>query len=85
RVQVLNGNGVSGAAGKMSQTLQSSGFTVESIGNAETRDYELTTIVVPVGSANGGVIVSELGFGVVEFGDVDNGYDAVVIVGADAP
>jgi hypothetical protein len=30
------------------------------------------------------VITSELGFGVVEFGDVDNGYDAVVIVGADA-
>ena len=58
---------------------------MESIGNAETRDYELTTIVVPVGSSNGGVIVSELGFGVVEFGDVDNGYDAVVIVGADAP
>jgi hypothetical protein len=85
RVQVLNGNGVSGAAGKMSQTLTSSGFTVESIGNAETRDYELTTIVVPSGSPNGGVIATELGFGVVEFGDVDNGYDAVVIVGADAP
>ena len=84
RVQVLNGNGVSGAAGKMSETLQASGFTIESIGNAETRDYELTTIIVPVGSANGRVIVSELGFGVVEFGDVDNGYDAVVIVGADA-
>lgn len=76
---------MSGAAGKMSETLQASGFTVESVGNAETRDYELTTVVVPVGSSNGGVIVSELGFGVVEFGDVDNGYDAVVIVGADAP
>ncbi len=85
RVQVLNGNGVSGAAGKMSETLQASGFRVESVGNADTRDYELTTIVVPAGSGNGGVIVTELGFGVVEFGDVDNGYDAVVIVGADAP
>jgi LCP family protein required for cell wall assembly len=85
RVQVLNGNGVSGAAGKMSETLTSSGFVVESIGNAETRDYELTTIVVPAGSLDGGVIATELGFGVVEFGDVDNGYDAVVIVGADAP
>jgi LCP family protein required for cell wall assembly len=85
RVQVLNGNGVSGAAGKMSETLTSSGFVVESIGNAETRDYELTTIVVPSGSLNGGVIATELGFGVVEFGDVDNGYDAVVIVGGDAP
>lgn len=85
RVQVLNGNGVSGAAGKMSETLQASGFMVEAIGNADTRDYEMTTIVVPAGSSNGGVILTELGFGVVEFGDVDNGYDAVVIVGADAP
>jgi LCP family protein required for cell wall assembly len=85
RVQVLNGNGVSGAAGKMSETLQASGFEVESIGNAGSRDYEQTTIVVPSGSSNGGVIASELGFGVVEFGDVDNGYDAIVIVGADAP
>src|SRR3990170_1992232 len=66
RVQVLNGNGGVGAAGKMSETLQASGFRVEA-------------------SANGGLIVSELGFGVVEFGDVDNGYDAVVIVGSDAP
>jgi len=85
RVQVLNGNGVVGAAGKMSETLQASGFRVESVGNAANRDYELTTILVPAGSANGGLIVSELGFGVVEFGDVDNGYDAVVIVGSDAP
>jgi LCP family protein required for cell wall assembly len=85
RVQVLNGNGVSGSAGKMSDALQASGFEVESIGNADSRDYEQTTIVVPSGSSNGGVIASELGFGVVEFGDVDNAYDAIVIVGADAP
>ncbi len=84
RVQVLNGNGVIGAAGKMSETLQASGFEVESVGNADSRDYEQTIIVVPSGSSSGGVIASELGFGVVEFGDVDNGYDAIVIVGADA-
>ena len=30
-------------------------------------------------------IVAALGFGVVQVGTVDNGYDAVVIVGADAP
>jgi hypothetical protein len=28
--------------------------------------------------------VNALGFGVVQFGTVDNGYDAIVIVGADA-
>lgn len=84
RVQVLNGNGITGAAGKMSERLEENGFEVESIGNAGTRDYEVTTVMVPAGSVNGGVIVDRLGFGVVEFGDVDNGYDAVVIVGADA-
>ncbi len=84
RVQVLNGNGVTGAAGKMSERLEENGFEVESIGNAGTHDYEVTTVMVPAGSVNGGVIVDRLGFGVVEFGDVDNGYDAVVIVGADA-
>ena len=84
RVQVLNGNGVTGAAGKMSERLEENGFEVESIGNAGSRDYEVTTVMVPAGSLNGGVIVDRLGFGVVEFGDVDNGYDAVVIVGADA-
>ena len=84
RVQVLNGNGVTGAAGKMSQTLEDNGFDVQSVGNAGSRDYEVTTVMVPAGSANGGVIIDRLGFGVVEFGDVDNGYDAVVIVGADA-
>jgi LCP family protein required for cell wall assembly len=84
RVQVLNGNGVTGAAGKLSEQLEENGFEVESIGNAESRDYEVTTVMVPTGSVNGGIIVDRLGFGVVEFGDVDNGYDAVVIVGADA-
>jgi hypothetical protein len=40
--------------------------------------------VVPEGSEDGDAIVSALGFGVVEFGAVDNGFDAVVIVGSDA-
>lgn len=85
RVQVLNGNGVSGSAGKMSEALEESGFEVGSIGNASSRDYAETTIMVPAGSVDGATIAHELGFGVVAFGDVDNGYDAVVIVGADAP
>jgi LCP family protein required for cell wall assembly len=84
RVQVLNGNGVSGAAGAMSATLEDAGFDIAGIGNAESRDYPETTVLVPEGSDAGERIVAELGFGVVQFGSVDNGYDAVVIVGADA-
>lgn len=84
RVQVLNGNGVSGAAGEMSGNLEEAGFEIAGVGNAETRDYATTTVVVPEGSNAGSQIVDALGFGVVQFGAVDNGYDAIVIVGTDA-
>lgn len=83
-LEVLNGSGTDGAASAMSQRLESLGFTVESIGNAGTNSYAETTVVVPEGSDDGNTIVSALGFGVVQFGTVDNGYDAVVIVGSDA-
>lgn len=85
RVQVLNGNGVKGSAGDMSRTLESMGFLVESVGDADTGNYAQTIVLVPDGSGNGEIIVDALGFGVVQVGSVDNGYDAVVIVGADAP
>lgn len=84
RLQVLNGNGVSGAAGQMAETLLGKGFEVASVGDAPSKDYQTTTVVVPSGSDAGQTIVQQLGFGVVEVGNVDNGYDAVVIVGADA-
>ena len=84
RIQVLNGNGVSGAAVEMSDRLAEAGFEIAGVGNAEVRDYASTTVLVPEGSGAGDQIVGQLGFGVVQFGAVDNGYDAVVIVGADA-
>ena len=45
-VQVLNGSGVVGAAGKMKDVLEEKGYTVENTGNAETYDYETTQIFV---------------------------------------
>jgi len=83
RVRVLNGNGVAGAAGDMSLRLESLGFSVAGVGNAERNDYGQTVVVVPEGSDDGSTITAALGFGEVEFGSVDNGYDAVVIVGSD--
>jgi LCP family protein required for cell wall assembly len=83
-VEVLNGNGTAGAAGEMSETLESLGFQIGSVGNASNSGYAQTTVIVPEGSSDGQTITSALGFGVVEFGTVDNGYDAVVIVGSDA-
>ena len=85
RIQVLNGNGVGGSAGRMSRMLESEGFDVQAIGDADSVDYADTTIIVPAGSTTGDRILAALGFGVVQVGDVDNGYDAVVIVGADTP
>ena len=84
QVRVLNGNGSAGAAGEMSDRLESLGFQVADIGNADSNSFQQTTVVVPEGSDDGETITAALGFGVVEFGVVDNGYDAVVIVGADA-
>jgi LCP family protein required for cell wall assembly len=84
RIQVLNGNGVAGAAGQMANRLTSAGFEVAAIGDAPSRDYATTKVVVRSGSSDGQRVVDELGFGEVEVGDVDNAYDAVVIVGADA-
>lgn len=85
RVRVLNANGISGSAGRMAAELESRGFEVGAVGDSARSDYEVTTVVVPEGSATGDSIVASMGFGVVETGSVDNGYDAVVYVGADAP
>ena len=84
RIEVLNGNGVGGAASSMAQDLEDRGFVVAAIGDASSSDFQQTTVIVREGSNKGDEIVSALGFGVVQVGSVDNGYDAVVIVGADA-
>jgi hypothetical protein len=41
-------------------------------------------VIVPEGSDKGVEITAALGFGVVQFGAVDNDVDAVIIVGEDA-
>jgi LCP family protein required for cell wall assembly len=84
RVQVLNGNGVSGAAAQMSDVLEEAGFEVAGLGNASSLDYDTTVVLIREGSNAGDAIVSQLGFGLVRTGAVDNEVDAVVIVGADA-
>lgn len=83
RVQVLNGNGVAGAAGEMAERLEALGFIVVAVGDAGTI-YETTTILIDEGSLAGDMVRSALGFGEVLLDDVDNRYDAVVIVGTDA-
>ncbi len=43
-IVVLNGSGVSGAAGKLSTKLKDLGYNVSSTGNADSSDYESTEI-----------------------------------------
>lgn len=83
RIQVLNGNGVSGAAGDMARRLENLGYEVVSVGDAPSR-YDTTTVLVESGSKVGSEVVAALGFGEVANSTVDNSVDAVVIVGSDA-
>ena len=43
-IQILNGSGVDGEAANAKEGLETAGFTVNSIGNAETNDYSETII-----------------------------------------
>ena len=45
-ISVLNGSGETGAAGKISTFLKELGYTVSSVGNAETYDYTNVTILI---------------------------------------
>jgi hypothetical protein len=84
RVRVLNGNGVSGSAGAMADRLEGEGFGIASVGDAERKDFALTTILVrPDTVAFGEFIAGELGFGVVEVGTIGPDLGAIVIVGKD--
>jgi LCP family protein required for cell wall assembly len=85
KLQVLNGNGISGSAGKWSEVLQEKGFQILGVGDAERTDFATTTIIVRPGMlVTGQQIVDALGFGEVSAGSVDASYDAIVIVGLDA-
>ncbi|HEC92599.1 MAG TPA: LytR family transcriptional regulator [Candidatus Atribacteria bacterium] len=46
KVEVLNGNGLSGAAHRIAKELELQGFEIVNIGNADNFDYEKTKIVV---------------------------------------
>ena len=61
-VRVLNGNGVSGSAGAMADRLSEDGFEIASVGDADRKDFALTTILVrPDTVAYGELIAGELG------------------------
>jgi LCP family protein required for cell wall assembly len=84
-ITVLNGNGIEGSAGDWGEYLETAGFDVASVGDAERKNFETTTILVrPEDIQRGSQISEALGFGVVEVGTVADGVDALVVMGADA-
>ena len=52
-VEVLNGSGVSGAAARVAEMLREKGYSVESVGNAESFDYVSSEIIRHNGSEDG--------------------------------
>lgn len=84
RITVLNGNGIEGSAGAWSEYLSAEGFDVESVGDADRKNFDTTTILVrPEDVRRAGQIAEALGFGTVEVGTVDMGIDALVVMGTD--
>lgn len=86
-VQVLNGSGVAGTAGKMKDLLEEKGYTVENTGNADNYDYETTEILVKAGSVAYLVLLEEdlqesysLGTSTATLAD-DVPYDVRIVVG----
>lgn len=50
KVAVLNGNGTQGVASKVAKKLESEGFKVVEVANADNFDYDTTTIIYPKGN-----------------------------------
>ncbi len=85
-VDVLNGNGASGSAREWSDELESRGFDIGKVGDADASTFTDTTVLVRPGElATGERIVKSLGFGSVQVGTIRTEVDAVVIIGSDRP
>jgi len=83
-VDVLNANGVAGSAGRWASRLGELGYTVNRVDNADERQETTVVVVGEDRVVAGELLVGALGFGSVEVGDVPEGVDAVVLLGADA-
>jgi polyisoprenyl-teichoic acid--peptidoglycan teichoic acid transferase len=86
RIEVENGNGRSGAAAAMLDTLVGLGYDVVSTVNSARSDYQVTLVVArPTLLDDANDLVGRLGYGQATAGRTPEGADLVVIVGADAP
>jgi LCP family protein required for cell wall assembly len=85
RVQVLNGNGIPGAAARWAGELADPRFVIVDIGDAQSDDFASTVLLVgPDRIPYASLVAEVLGFGEIRPGTVPDGVDVIVIVGADA-
>ncbi|MDI3534207.1 MAG: polyisoprenyl-teichoic acid--peptidoglycan teichoic acid transferase [Thermosediminibacterales bacterium] len=84
-VQVLNGNGVSGAASNIALSLKQKGFQVVKVGNADNFDYERTKVIYKSGEIDAAKKVAKIVKSVDFIAEDSNklSSDVVVIVGKD--
>jgi hypothetical protein len=86
-IEILNGSGIAGVAGKMKTLLESKGYTVAGTGNAKTYDYEKTEIQTKEETASYSAMIAADISGSYMVGSTSATlkstlpYDAVVIVG----
>jgi len=85
KVQILNGNGIPGAAARWAGELADARFVVVDIGDAESDTFATTVLLAgPDRVASANLVADQLGFGEIRPGTVPEGVDVIVIVGADA-
>ncbi len=85
-VAVQNGNGRTGAATAVAETLGEIGFEVTSVTNSGREDYARTLVLArPDDLPRAEAVVEALGYGEATVGRPPTDADVVVIVGLDAP
>jgi hypothetical protein len=84
-LQVLNGSGVKGAAGKLVDQLEKLGFSISFTGNANRFDYQNMTVIYKAGQEDKFDLVEQhlidLGYLVVDSEDIGTSDTVIIIVG----
>jgi LCP family protein required for cell wall assembly len=85
RIEVRNGNGRNGAALEFASYVESLGYIVASIGNAD-RVYDETVVITRPGEIEAAdALIARIGFGTVQDGNpTTGGIDLIVYLGDDA-
>lgn len=85
KIEVLNGNGITGSANQVASDLKKAGFTISKTANAKKFTYATTIIYYKSGQAPAAKLaadaISNRSISQIEDNTVTSGYDLVVVVG----